>query len=157
MSPFVKANKPMWMSADQLPKPRQRKLKPEHVDAFLTFLFSDVARKPEELRLLEGARVARYLRALALEEEGDTRAVLEYLSKLTWASVLRAAPSSSEASAQRSPSCVDTPALICPNLLSKRPWVSSARRKLRRATQAVTMLRDSVRAACRWRGSSTLT
>ena len=93
MSPFVKVKEPAWVSHDQLPKLPRRRLKAEHVDTFLDFLFSDIARKPEEVRLLEGAGVARYLRVLASEEEpGETRAVLEYLSNVTWATVLRDAP-----------------------------------------------------------------
>ena len=48
------------------PLPRQS-LEKSDVDSFLEFLFKDVAHRPQELRLSEGASVARYIAWLALQ------------------------------------------------------------------------------------------
>ena len=94
MSPFIKINKPVWMSSEELDHPSERRLRADDSGPFLEFLFADVARKPEEMRLREAASVAKYLDALAHEERepGQDRQVLEYLSRVVWRTALRAAP-----------------------------------------------------------------
>jgi len=52
-----------WMNGEQLLIPRQH-LDASEVDAFLEFLFADVAQRPRPLRLREAAAVVRYLRLL---------------------------------------------------------------------------------------------
>ena len=64
--PFEDDSADVWICGDQLRLPRQTLLR-EEADAFLEWLFSPVARRPERLELREGAAVARYLRGLAWE------------------------------------------------------------------------------------------
>ena len=54
------------INGDELKLPRQT-LAVNEADAFLEFMFSDIARKPEPLLLQEGAAVAHYLLALSRE------------------------------------------------------------------------------------------
>lgn len=94
MSPFIKVNKPVWMSSEELQHPSKRKLRADESGAFLEFLFADLARRPVEMRLRDAASVAKYLDALAHEERepGQDRHVLEYLSRVVWRTARRAAP-----------------------------------------------------------------
>ena len=64
--PFGNDSADAWNCGDQLRLPRQTLVRKE-ADAFLEWLFSAVARRPERLDLREGAGVARYLRGLAWE------------------------------------------------------------------------------------------
>src|ERR1017187_1105668 len=54
-----------WIRSDQLTEVPHGRLKAPEVDAFLDFLFGDVARRPIPLHLRETAGVVRYLRLLA--------------------------------------------------------------------------------------------
>ena len=82
-----------WILSDQFPRVPRQDLLPEEAEAFLEYLFSDVARRPRLLRLKEGARVARYLDALAWETEpGETQELLKRLRDVIWGTLLRVAP-----------------------------------------------------------------
>ena len=82
-----------WILSDQLPRVPRQDLLPEEAEAFLEYLFSAVARRPRSLRLEDGARVARYLDALAWETEpGAIRQCLERLRDVIWGTLLRFAP-----------------------------------------------------------------
>ena len=68
----------------------EAKLSPADVDAFLEYLFRNVARKPKPITLREAAGVARYLRALARETEpGPVRHGLEHLASTVWGTVFQ--------------------------------------------------------------------
>src|ERR1035441_4488693 len=54
-----------WISAASLAIPRQH-LHESEVEAFLEFLFGDIAERPEELTVREAASVVRYLSLLEL-------------------------------------------------------------------------------------------
>lgn len=62
--PFEKDSPGGWIPGDHL-KLSPQMLAREEAEAFLEWLFSAVARRPERLDLREGAGVARYLRGLA--------------------------------------------------------------------------------------------
>ncbi len=82
-----------WILSSELPRVPHQTLKQDEVDAFLDFLFSDVARKPTEIRLLEGAAVARYLVALAWRlPPGDDRHLLDRLGNMIWGTIFQVAP-----------------------------------------------------------------
>jgi hypothetical protein len=89
------------------PGSRRIKLQPTAIESFLTYLFSDIARRPKKLRLSEAAAVARFLHSLSFagvpndvakggdealqkygleqpEEGMKARACLEELSQLIW-------------------------------------------------------------------------
>ena len=69
-----------WIPSSELPRVPHQTLERDEVNAFLDFLFSDVARKPPEMRLQEGAAVARYLVALAWRlPPGEDRHMLDRL------------------------------------------------------------------------------
>ncbi len=83
----------VWIESEYLPRVPRRDLLPEEAEAFLEYLFSDVARRPRPLRLQQGARVARYLDALAWETEpGAMRQLLERLRDGIWGTLLQFAP-----------------------------------------------------------------
>ncbi len=84
------AHPPGWVSTVQLELPDPRLVSSE-ADGFLEYLFSALARRPRPLALREGARVARYLKALAWET-GPRRRLLERLAELIWGMVLQFAP-----------------------------------------------------------------
>ena len=74
-----------WIDSSELPRIPRQTLRKDEVNAFLDFLFSDVARKPAEIRLLKGAAVARYLVALAWRlPPGDDRHLLDRLGNMIW-------------------------------------------------------------------------
>ena len=82
-----------WIDSSELPRIPRQTLRKDEVNAFLDFLFSDVARKPAEIRLLEGAAVARYLVALAWRlEPGEDRHLLERLGDVIWETIFQVAP-----------------------------------------------------------------
>ena len=79
-----------WIESSELPRIPPQTLRKDEVNAFLDFLFSDVARKPAEIRLLEGAAVARYLVALAWRlEPGEDRHLLERLGDVIWGTIFQ--------------------------------------------------------------------
>lgn len=93
MPPFVRSNSPKWTSSNELERFPHRSLKPNEVDQFLQFLFSDVARRPGEMRLREAVQVAKYLRSLAWElPPGPGRALLDDLSKVIRDTAFQVAP-----------------------------------------------------------------
>ena len=74
-----------WILSSELPSVPRQTLRKDEVNAFLDFLFSDVAQKPAEIRLLEGAAVARYLVALAWRlQPGEDRHLLNRLGDVIW-------------------------------------------------------------------------
>jgi hypothetical protein len=82
-----------WKDSDELPKLPKQELAPEHAQAFLDALFAQSASKPAEIRLREGARVARYLKALALSSPpGEEHKLLMGLAEATWRLVFEVAP-----------------------------------------------------------------
>ena len=82
-----------WILSSELPRVPHQTLERDEVDAFLDFLFSDVARKPPEIRLQEGAAVARYLVALAWRlQPGDDRHLLDRLGDVIWGTIFQVAP-----------------------------------------------------------------
>ncbi len=77
-----------WIRGDQLILPRQV-LSPEQVAPFLDHLFREIARKPKRLKLKETARVARYLKAVAVEAPGSReRDVVNHLADVIWLTML---------------------------------------------------------------------
>jgi FkbM family methyltransferase len=81
------------ISSDQLPQTPRQELVPAEADAFLEYLFSNIARRPRSLNLREGAGVARYLKALAAETApGPIRSLLDRLAEMFWAALLQSAP-----------------------------------------------------------------
>jgi len=88
MPPSKKGKDEAWIRSDQLILPRQG-LSAQDAEAFLNFLFWDVAIKPTPLKLRQTAGVARYLKALALEmPAGPERDLLERLLKIIWLTLL---------------------------------------------------------------------
>ncbi len=82
-----------WIDSSELPRIPRQTLRKDEVNAFLDFLFSDVARKPAEIRLLEGAAVARYLVTLAWRlPPGDDRHLLDRLGNMIWGTIFQVAP-----------------------------------------------------------------
>ena len=74
-----------WFLSDKLPRiPRQDLLR-EEAEAFLEYVFGAVARRPRRLSLREGARVVRYLHALAWEmKPGPIRELLDRFRDVVW-------------------------------------------------------------------------
>jgi len=65
----------------------------QEVDEFLQRLFGDVARRPQQILLREGAAVARYLKALAANlPAGNHRNRIDRLADLTWGTVFQVSP-----------------------------------------------------------------
>ena len=90
--PFGNDSADAWICGDQLRLPRQTLVR-EEADAFLEWLFSAVARRPESLDLREGAGVARYLRGLAWEmPPGLLRRETERMAEVIWGTILTCAP-----------------------------------------------------------------
>lgn len=90
--PFEDDSADAWIRGDQLRLPR-RTLGWKEADAFLEWLFSAVARRPERLDLREGAGVARYLRGLAWETPpGPLRRQMERMAEVIWGTILACAP-----------------------------------------------------------------
>jgi hypothetical protein len=86
--PHAPSNQEGWTHSDQLILPRQS-LSKEEAEPFLSYVFSQMARKPKRLRLRETARVARYIKAIAAEMPGSwERATLDNLAKVTWLTLL---------------------------------------------------------------------
>lgn len=83
----------VWIESNYLPRVPRQDLLPEEAEAFLEYLLSEVVRRPRPLRLRQGARVARYLDALAWETEpGAIRQLLERLRDGIWGTLLQLAP-----------------------------------------------------------------
>ena len=81
-----------WISSEQLPKLKERKLDPSQADEFLRFLFSTVARRTGEIRLRDGAAVTQYLRELAWKlDPGPDREHFDRLARQVWQTTLRVA------------------------------------------------------------------
>jgi len=88
MPPSNDANDEGWIHSDQLILPRQT-LSPEEVGPFLQFLFKEIARKPEPLKLKQTAGVARYLKAVAVEAPWSSqRDNVDRLSEVLWLTML---------------------------------------------------------------------
>jgi len=82
-----------WISSEQLPSIPRQELKPSEADAFLEYLFSTIARRPERLTQRSGCGVARYLKALAWQAKpGKMQRFLDYLAKVVWGMVFQYAP-----------------------------------------------------------------
>lgn len=82
-----------WMEAADLPRLARQRLAPDRVQKFLSDLFGAVATKPTEMRLREGAAVARYLKAVALSSRPENgRLVLMALAETVGRQVLDVAP-----------------------------------------------------------------
>lgn len=82
-----------YIESSDLPEIPLQVLTREEAPAFLSFLFGDLARRPERFSLRESAAVARYLRALARETSpGTLRAELERMARQVWMDALDFAP-----------------------------------------------------------------
>jgi len=78
--------------AKQLNEPSQT-LAASEVEAFLQFLFSDIAQRPKQLPLREGAAVARYLNGLSWELRGAPGASeLARMVDVIWGTIFLHAP-----------------------------------------------------------------
>ena len=83
-------SRPGWTHSSQLILPRQR-LSPQEVAPFLSWVFGNLARKPQPLKLKEAAGVARYLLSLAYEMPGGPeRFMLEQTARVIWLAMLNA-------------------------------------------------------------------
>ena len=77
-----------WITSDQLPRIPRQALEPSEADAFLEYLFSEIARRPQRLSVREAYTAARHLQALAWEAKpGKMRDFLGYLAKVVWGMV----------------------------------------------------------------------
>jgi len=82
-----------WIHSDQLPRIPPQELEGSEAEAFLEWLFSDLARRPRPLSLRKGVAVGRYLKLLAWEAPaGKMRGELAWLSDQVAKMVLDYAP-----------------------------------------------------------------
>jgi hypothetical protein len=64
-------------------------LRPDEIEAFLNYIFSDISRRPKRLKLKETAAVARYLKAVAVETSfSPERELVERVAEVIWGTLL---------------------------------------------------------------------